>query len=161
VTVKQLVQVPVPAFGLVTVTFLAPVGPPAAIVMLTVSWVALLNVVVLTEMPEPENKTVAPLTNPVPVMTTFPVVPEPLDAGLVEVGIGAAATVNAPVFVRVPPSGFVTVTSLLPVVAVAAIVMLTVSCVALLNVVELTVIPDPENVTVAPLTKFVPVIVIV
>jgi hypothetical protein len=42
------------------------------------------------------------------------------------------------------------VTSLAPIVAFDAIAMLAFSWVELTNVVELTVIPVPENVTVAP-----------
>jgi hypothetical protein len=68
-------------------------------------------------------------------------------------------TVNTPVPVARSPSGFVTVTLPAPVVAPEAIVMFAVKDVALLNVVELTVIPAPENDADAPLTKFVPLIV--
>lgn len=57
-------------------------------------------------------------------------------------------TVNIPVPVPDCPSGFVTVTSLVPADASESIVILTVSCVELTKLVELTVIPDP-NVTVA------------
>ena len=46
-----------------------------------------------------------------------------------------------------------------PVVALPEIVMFAVSDVELTNVVEFTVIPVPENATVAPETKPVPVIV--
>jgi hypothetical protein len=50
----------------------------------------------------------------------------------------------------------VTVTLPAPAVAVEAMVRLAVSWVALTNVVEFTVIPLPDNDTVAPLTKPVP-----
>ena len=73
--------------------------------------------------------------------------------------VGAAFTVNAPVFVTDAVSGFVTVTSRAPVVAPAAIVMFAVNFVALLNVVEFTVMPVPENDATAPVMKFVPLIV--
>ena len=52
-----------------------------------------------------------------------------------------------------------TVTLPAPVAAVPEIVTLAVSEVALTNAVEFTVIPDPENAAVAPVTKPVPVIV--
>ena len=68
-------------------------------------------------------------------------------------------TVNPPVFVTAPPSLLVTVMLRAPVVAPDAIVMLAVSDVALTNVVEFTVIPVPENATVAPDTNPVPVTV--
>src|SRR5689334_17377168 len=72
---------------------------------------------------------------------------------------GAAFTVNAPVFVTVAVSGFVTVTSRAPVVAPAAMSMFAVSFEALLNVVEFTVMPEPENEATAPFWKLVPLIV--
>ena len=56
----------------------------------------------------------------------------------------------------IPASGFVTVTLRAPVAAPAAIMMFAVSCVELTKVVELTVMPLPEKVTLAPLTKLVP-----
>ena len=56
-----------------------------------------------------------------------------------------------------PASGFVTVTFRVPVAAPPESEMLTVSCVELLRVTELTVIPLPEKATDAPLTKPVPV----
>jgi hypothetical protein len=52
-----------------------------------------------------------------------------------------------------PASGFVTVTFLVPTAAPLESEMTTVSCVALLRVTELTVIPLPEKATLAPLTK--------
>ena len=57
------------------------------------------------------------------------------------------------------PSLLFTVTFRAPVPAFAVMVTLTVSEVAELNVVEFTVIPEPENDTAAPDKKFVPVIV--
>jgi hypothetical protein len=70
-------------------------------------------------------------------------------------------TVNTPDPVAVLPSPFVRVTFRTPAAALAATVMLAVKDVELKNVVELTVIPVPENVTVAPEMKPVPVIVTV
>jgi hypothetical protein len=61
--------------------------------------------------------------------------------------------------VELPKSGFVTVTSRNPVVAFEATERRTVRLVELFRVTDTTVMPFPENATVAPLTKFVPVIV--
>ena len=74
--------------------------------------------------------------------------------------VGPALTVKAPVPVALVVSGFVTVTLRAPVVAPEAIVMFAVTSVALTNVVELTVMPVPENeaASPAPLSKFVPLI---
>src|ERR1700761_313788 len=73
--------------------------------------------------------------------------------------VGAALTVNAAVAVAASPSGLVTVRLRARVAAALAMVMLAVSWVALTYVVELTVIPVPENEATAPEMKFVPVIV--
>jgi hypothetical protein len=71
--------------------------------------------------------------------------------------VGRLFTVKAPVAVTLPPSVFVTVTSRAPVVAVDETVMLAVSCVADVTTTgPLTVMPVPENETVAPETKPVP-----
>jgi hypothetical protein len=64
--------------------------------------------------------------------------------------------VNAFVLVAFPASGFVTVMFQRPVLAPLAIVMLTLSRVALTYDVEVTVIPAFENVATAPETKPVP-----
>ena len=66
-------------------------------------------------------------------------------------------TVKAPSAVSEPPSGFVSVTVRLPGLAPASIVMLATSSVDDLNVVEVTVMPEP-NEDVAPLKKPVPLI---
>jgi hypothetical protein len=161
-TVNTPVPVPTPPSGLVTVTLRAPVVAPAAIAMFAVSCVALTNVVELTVIPVPENDAASPvpLTKLVPVIVTLKLVaPLSPELGLVEVTVGPALTVNTFVPVPTPPSGLVTVTLRVPVVAPDAIVMFAVSDVALTNVVELTVIPVPENDADAPLTKPVPVIV--
>src|SRR5919204_229136 len=149
-----------PASGLVTVTSPAPVVAVAAMVMLAVSEVLDTNVVELTVMPVPENDTVAPDTMLVPVTVMFWLVaPWPRELGLAAVTVGAPFTVNTPVPAPMPVSGFVTVTSRAPVVALVAMVMLAVSVMLDTNVVELTVMPVPENDTVAPDTKLVPVTV--
>jgi hypothetical protein len=59
-------------------------------------------------------------------------------------------TVKRPRPVAADESGLVTVTSVAPVAAVAAIVMFAVSCEEVTLVVELTVIPEFANETTAP-----------
>src|SRR6266511_978776 len=158
-TVKHPVHDALPVSGFVTVTLRAPVVAPTAIEMFAVTWVALLNVVEFTVMPVPENEALAPLWKPVPVIAmSWLIAPWPRELGLVEVTVGRALTVKHPVHDPVPASVLVTVTSRAPVVAPPAMVMLAVTWVALLKVVELTVMPVPENDAFAPLTKFVPVI---
>src|SRR6266581_247323 len=66
-----------------------------------------------------------------------------------------AITENPLLNVLLCASGLVTVTFRAPVVAVPEIVMLAVSCVALLNAHEVTVIPVPK-LHVAPLWKLLP-----
>jgi hypothetical protein len=66
-TVKHELHEPLPASGLVTVTFPAPVVAPAETVMLAVSEVEETKVVEFTVIPDPEKADVAPETKPVPV----------------------------------------------------------------------------------------------
>ena len=87
--------------------------------------------------------------------------PCPRELGAAEVTVGPVVTVNTPMPVAALLSGLVTVALRAPVLAAPEIVMLAVSWVALTNVVELTVIPIPENTVLAPLSKPVPVIVMV
>jgi hypothetical protein len=88
--------------GFVTVTFLAPVAAPAAMLMFAVSDVALTKVVELTVIPVPLKVAVAPLTKLVPVTVTFRFVAPctPL-FGVVEVTVGAGA--GAPTRARGDP----------------------------------------------------------
>jgi hypothetical protein len=159
-TVKQPVQTALPASVFVTVTFPAPSVAPAEMVTLAVSSVDDTKVVEFTVMPLAEKADDAPLAKPVPEIVTFWLVaPRPLELGLVEVTVGGAFTVKHPVHDPVSRSGFVTVMFREPVVAFPATVMLAVSWVAETNVVELTVMPVPENDVVAPDWKPVPVIV--
>jgi len=159
-TVKIEPLVPLPASGLVTVIARVPTRAPLEIEMLTVSVVALTKVVELTVMLDPEKEVVAPLTNPVPVtVKLWLTAPASLDVGETAVTVGAALTVKIEPLVALPASGFVTVMVLVPTVALPPIVTLTVSDVALLNVVELTVMPLVEKAVVAPLWKPVPVTV--
>ena len=143
----------------VTVTVRAPVAAVAPTVMFAVSVVLLTYVVELTVIWAPnEAEREPPPMNPVPVsvMSWF-VAPRPRDAGAAEVRVGAGSTVKMPMPVSVPPSRFVTVTSRAPVAAPPLMLTFAVTCVGLSTVVELTVMPVPENATVAPLAKFVPV----
>jgi hypothetical protein len=163
-TVNRFVPVATLPSGLVTVTFRVPVVAFPATVMLAVSEVELTNVVEFTVIPVPENETASPepLSKLVPVIVMFWLVaPCPRELGLAEVTVGAAFTVNRADPVATSPSGLVTETLRDPVPGLPAIVMLAVSEVELTKLTELTVIPDPENPTVAPDTKLVPVIVIV
>ena len=72
--------------------------------------------------------------------------------------VGAALTVKTPVPVAVVPSPLTRVTLRVPVEAAPEMVMLAVSEVELTKVVEFTVIPVPEKEVArgAPVTKFVP-----
>jgi hypothetical protein len=159
-TVNTPVPVPVPPSVFVTVTLRAPVAAPAATVTGTVIVVELATVTAPVAMPVPLNTTVAPLAKPVPVIVTVVgPVPWAIAFSDVEVTVGPALTVNMPVPVPAPPSGFVTVTSRTPVAAPDAIVMPAVNCVALTKLVLFTVMPVPLKLAVAPLTKPVPLIV--
>ena len=89
------------------------------------------------------------------------VAPWPRLFGVAAVVVRSGLTVKQPVQVPVaPPLLLLTMMLRRPVAAFPAMLMFAVSCVALLKVVELTVILVPEKLTVAPLTKFVPVITI-
>jgi hypothetical protein len=68
-------------------------------------------------------------------------------------------TVKTPMPVPADESGLVTVMLRAPTVALAAIVTVAVSLVALTYADELTVIPVPENVATAPEAKPLPVII--
>jgi hypothetical protein len=129
----------------------------AATLTLTVRLVELFRVTELTVTPLPENTTVAPDAKFVPATVKFWLVaPCARELGVTEDTVGPAVTVNPPVRVALPPSGFFTVTSRAPVVAFDATLTLTVRLVELLRVTELTVTPLPENVTVTLDAKFVP-----
>jgi hypothetical protein len=129
--------------------------------MFAVNWVELTKVTELTVTPAPnEEASEAPLTKPLPlIVTVWFEAPWPRELGLVEVTVGAALTVKIAVPVAELLSGLVTVTSRVPVVALELMLMFAVSELELLKVTELTVIPAPENETVAPLTKPPPLIV--
>jgi hypothetical protein len=159
-TVNADEAVIVPASGLVRIRSRAVAAAPPATETLIVSEVALLNVTLLTVIPVPLKEAVMPSTKPVPT-TSRAWLDEPCGrlTGVTEVKAGAAFTVKAPFAVTVPPSVLVIVRFRADTVALGAMVTLAVSEVALLKVVEFTVIPVPLKVTAAPVTKPVPVIV--
>ena len=74
--------------------------------------------------------------------------------------VGAALTVKTPVPVAFVVSGFATVTLRAPTLAFEAIVTFALTSVELTKLVELTVMPVPENEAArpVPLSKFVPLI---
>jgi hypothetical protein len=137
-----------------------PCGIPALALTLTLRVVEFVNVTLLTTNP-PEIVTVAPLTNPVPVTLNDTVLPFATICGEADVGdviVGAETTVKQLEQDATPASPFVTVTLRAPVVALDAIVMFAVTCVAETKVVEFTVMPVPEKAAarVPPLTNPVP-----
>jgi hypothetical protein len=79
----------------VTLTEREPVDAPDEIVTFAESWVALANELEFTVIPVPENDTVAPETNPVPVtVTVWLAAPWPREEGLVEATVGAESVVR-------------------------------------------------------------------
>ena len=108
-----------------------PVAANPAIEMFTVSCVALLKVVELIEMPEPEKSTAAPLMKPVPVMTMSEVRPCARVAGEIDVTVGDGLIVKMAADVPVARSGLVTVMVPAPVGAFGATVTFAVMLVAL------------------------------
>jgi hypothetical protein len=129
-------------------------------VTMAVTLVALTNVVELTVMPVLEKAAVAPVAKPVPVIVTLLLTePRGSAAGVIAVTVRGPVTLKTPVPNAAAPPGSVTVTLRAPTAAVAAMVMLAVTLVALTNVVEFTVMPLPENTVVAPVAKPVPVMV--
>jgi hypothetical protein len=111
--------------------------------------------------PVPENVATAPVSNPVPVITTASLLWFCADeAGNTEVTVGAAVTVKIPVPVPVPVSLLSTVIFSAPVEAEPETVTFAVMLVELVNVTVFTVTPVPEKVTVGtgPEMKPVPAI---
>lgn len=163
-TVNAFARLAVLPSPLVIDTARGPVAAVDEMVIVAVSVVELVNVAELTVIPAPNDAASAgPLSKllPVIVMLWF-VAPCPRELGLVGLLVlsaGAGLIEKRLFVVTVVWSGLVTVTPSLPVLAVEAIEMFAVSCVALTNVVELTVMPAKPKETVAPGRKFVPVIV--
>lgn len=140
--------------------------------MLALSEVLLVKVVELTVMPVPEKEAAAPETKLVPVMvTSWFAEPRARALGLVEDTVGAGAvdptvvTLKHPAQVPDSPGrrgsaeGLSTLTSRAPGGASEATEMFAFSEVVLSNVVELTVMPLPENDALAPGWKLVPAMV--
>lgn len=114
----------------------------------------------MTVIPVPENDAIAPLAKLAPTTVTFwAVAPCPSDDGLVDDTVGPALTLKHPVHEPDAPPGSVTVTSREPMVADVATETFAVTWLESTKLVELTVIPVPENDAAAPLTKLVPVTV--
>jgi hypothetical protein len=156
-TVKALASDPTPASGFVTVTVRTPVAAPDSTVILAVSSVELTKLVDSTVIPVPKDA-VAPEAKLLPLTVIVCLLaPWPRELGVVDSMVGPALTVKPLSSDAESPSGFVMLTVRPPVVALDATVMFAFSSVELTNVVELSVTPVPENDTVAPLTKFVPI----
>jgi hypothetical protein len=117
--------------------------------------VALTTCTLLTVTPLPLTFTVELAAKFVPVNVTGIFAPCAPLAGLIEVRVGAAVTVNVTPFVVTPDD--VTVTVSPPTAALAAIAKLAVICVALTTCTLLTVTPLPLTFTVVFPAKFVPV----
>lgn len=153
VTAYVYIPEPVPdsVLGFVTIISLAPTTPAG---------VTALNDVALTHTTlvaaDPPTVTVAPDTNPVPVIvTTVPPAVEPL-TGDTEVTVGGAPYVYKPVPVPANPDVAVFVTTMF----VAPAELAGVVAVMLVALTTVTPVAEAEpNRTVAPLSKSVPVMV--
>jgi hypothetical protein len=154
VTLNPPDRVNVPPSGLVTVTFRALRAAFAVIVIRTRNCVELKRVTEFTVIPPPENATITPPANLVPLIVTLRTAPRGADVGLSDVIVGLPVTEKPPALVVLGAPGLVTVTFREPIVAVADTVMRTVSCVALLRVIEFTVMPEPKLTVPPPVVKF-------
>src|SRR5439155_866517 len=147
--VKPLVNVAACVSGLVTVTFAAPAACAGVVAVIVVAFVTLTLVAAV-----PPMLTVAPVTKFVPVIVTVvPPAVEP-DGGAMDVTVGAGpAYVKPLVNVAACVSGLVTVTLAAPAACGGVVAVIVVAFVTLTPVAAV-----PPIVTVAPVTKFVPVI---
>jgi hypothetical protein len=148
--VKQAEQVPDCVSGFVTTTFTVPATCAGVVAVIVVAFTTVTPVAAV-----PPMVTVAPPTKPVPLIVTLvPPAVGPL-VGAIPLTVGGGPTnVKQPAQLPDCASGFVTVTVAAPaacagVVAVIVVAFTTVTPVAAV----------PPMVTVAPATKFVPVIV--
>lgn len=148
-------DVPPPGVVLVTVMLNVPAVAISAAGISAFNCVGLTNVVGRAV---PSKSTTEPETNPVPdTVSVIPGPPGVAFSGEIVAMVGAGLfTVNVTELEVPPGSGLVTVTAKLPLLAISASGMDAVSCVELVNVVVRAV---PLNLTVEPLTKFVPLIV--
>jgi len=120
---KTVLLLPLPVSGLVTVTVLKPVEIPEATETVVVMVELFVTVVGPFTVIFGPNETVAPVTKFAPLIVTGLLAsPGESEAGLTDEIVGAAATVNKEFPVPVPPSGFVTITFLVPVAAAPATV---------------------------------------
>jgi len=156
ITVK--VTVPVVPPGLVMLTFLAPVAAVAEMVNVAVTVVGFTTMMLLAVIPVPPVMltAVAPVRF-VPVRVTATAAPRTPLVGVIEVNVGKT-TVKAPVRVLLVPPEVVTVTFLAPVAAVAEMVKVAVTVVAV-DPVMTAVIPVPVRFTAETVARFVPVMV--
>src|SRR6267378_2633803 len=149
-------EVPPPGAGVTTVTDAVAAVARSAAGMAAVSCVALTKVVVRAA---PFQRTLAPMSNPVPVRVSVnPAPPAVTLEGDSAVSVGPPALTGRLSAADVPPPGaaVVTVTLAMPAAARSVAGIAAVSCVALTNVV---VRVAPFHLTVLPLTKPVPVTV--
>lgn len=152
--------VELPGSGLLTETARGPLAAESVIVIFVVSCVSLFTVVELIVIPLPKLAVVAPVMKLLPVKTTSSVCRRLPTTGFTLVSeTGGRPTVKPFVKVAMPPPGpaLVTITSRLPITAFAAIERFTVICVALLIVVELTVMSLPKLTLEIPSIKKSPV----
>jgi hypothetical protein len=147
--VNPLVRLPLCVSGLVTTTFTAPAACAGVVAVI---WLVLTTTTFVAVVPP--NVTVAPVTKFVPVMVTAvpPAVGPLLGLTLVTVGAVGDVYVNPLVNVPVCVSGLVTTTFTAPAACAGVVAVI---CVPLTT--TTFVAPVPPNVTVAPVTKFVPV----
>lgn len=147
---------PPPGPGLLTLTAKLPAVAMSGAVTAIVTCVELLNVTVLAL---PLNVPVAPFTKLEPVMVKLNAAPPTVALlGESDVSVAGGLLTWKSKGVEGPPpgAGLVMTTGKDPAVAMSAAVTAIVTCVAETNV---TVLALPLNVPVAPLTKFVPLIV--
>jgi hypothetical protein len=154
VTVKQPTQEPVPLSGFTTFNVLAPAVVPGEMVMLAVNVRELTKVVEFTVTPDP-NVAFAPTRKCVPSTSTDRVVPLAPVLGAVDAGTGAGLILRHPAHVAERPP-VITVTSRVPIGAVAVAFTLVASVLLSTKVVEPTVTPVPDTEAVAPDSKLVP-----
>ena len=135
--------------GFVTVMLADPAAAISEARIAALTWVLLTNVVVLLD---PLNCTVAPFTKPTPFTVRVKAAePAVTPEGESELTVGGAPLiVNNAAFDVTPRAGFVTVTLIVPAVAISAAVRLADNCVELMKVVFFT---TPLNFTTDPDTK--------
>jgi hypothetical protein len=149
-------EVPPPGAGLVTVTFTGPAVAMSAAVIEAVTCVALTNVVVLAA---PLKFTAEEALKFVPFTVSVNAAPPAIAlVGEIEVVVGTGLLTGKFRGAEGPPpgAGLLTMTGKDPAAVMSAAVTAMVTWVAETNV---TVLAAPLNVPVAPLTKFVPLMV--